>query len=249
MRITFVIALVAASAAAAQTFDVASIKPSAHPVGKDARGRINFEPNRLSAGNVSLLNLIVEAWHVQPFQVTAGPGWLDLDEFDLDARTASAPSKEQMRAMLQSLLTERFHLALHRNTKDMRVYALMVDKGTPKLHSATGELAPTTSPANFHGDMRQFANLISIQLSIPPIPSDDPTRPSIASGPPVPVIDKTGLEGNFDISVNIRPELSSDMYTLWQRALREQLGLKLESTHAPVEVLIIDRIDRKPAEN
>ena len=151
-----------------------------------------------------------------------------------------------MRAMLRSLVAERFRLALHRETREMRVYALSVDKGAPKLHSATGEIAPTTSPANFHGDMRQFANLISIQLSIPPI--DDPTRPSIAAGPPVPVIDKTRLDGNFDISVDL-PHDSGDAYIRWQRALREQLGLRLESTRASVEVLAIDRVERKPAEN
>jgi uncharacterized protein (TIGR03435 family) len=245
MRITFILALIAAPAAA-QIFDVASIKSSAHAVGKDGRGRMNFEPNRVSARNVSLLNLIVEAWHAQPFQVTGQPGWLDLDEFDLDARVTSAASREQMRAMLQSLVAERFRLALHRETREMRVYALTVDKGAPKLHSATGEVAATTSPANFHGDMRQFANLISIQLSIPPI--DDPTRPSIASGPPVPVIDKTRLDGDFDISVDL-PRDSGDAYIRWQRALREQLGLNLESTRAPVEILVIDRVERKPAEN
>jgi uncharacterized protein (TIGR03435 family) len=245
MRLAIGIALLTL-AAAAQVFEVASVKPSAHPVGKDARGAITFEPNRVSARSVSLLNLIVAAWRVQPFQVTGGPGWLDLDEFDLDARAASASGKEQLGAMLQSLLAERFHLSLRRDTKEMRVYALTVDKGTPRLHAATGELAPTTSPANFHGDMRQFANLISIQLSIPPI--DDPTRPSIASGPPVPVIDKTGLEGNFDISVDLPHDLG-DAFTRWQRALRDQLGLKLESARAPVETLVIDRVDRKPSVN
>lgn len=238
--------LVLLTAACAQTFDVATIKPSAHPAGKDYRGKILFEPSRVSAQNVSLLNVIVEAFHVQPFQVLNRPGWLDLDEFDLDARTTSNSTRDQLRALLQSLLGERFHLTLHRESREMRVYTLMVDKRTPKLQAATGELAPSTSPANFHGDMQGFANLVSVQLSIPPM--DDPTRPSIASGPPVPVIDKTGLEGNFDISLDL-PEDSGDAYTRWQRALREQLGLKLESGRAPVEVLVIDHVDRKPLQN
>lgn len=238
--------LVLLTVARAQTFDVATIKPSAHPAGKDYRGKILFEPTRVSAPNVSLLNVIVEAFRVQPFQVVNGPGWFDLDEFDLDARTMSNSTRDQMRVMLQSLLAERFHLAVHRESREMRVYTLMVDKGSPKLHAATGELAPSTSPGNFHGDMRQFANLISIGLSI--APTDDPTRPSIASGPPVPVIDKTGLEGNFDISLDLARD-SGDAYMRFQRALREQLGLKLESGRAPVEVLVIDHVDRKPLQN
>jgi uncharacterized protein (TIGR03435 family) len=237
-----------ASTAFAQSFEVASVKASPRTVGKDYRGTVVLGPNRVSARNVSLKSLIGEAYHVQPFQVTGGPGWLDLDEFDIDARPGATATKDQLRSMLVALLAERFHLELHRDTKEMRVYALSVDKGGPKLHPATGDLRPTTSPQNFHGDMRQFANLISIQLSIPTV--EDPTRPAIASGPPVPVIDKTGLEGNYDISVNLRPDDSGgDSFTRWQRALRDELGLKLDTQRAPVEVLIVDRAERMPTAN
>ncbi len=247
MRIVLGLALLA-STAIAQSFDVASVKANPHAVGKDYRGSVVLGPNRVSARNVSLKGLIVEAYHVQPFQVSGGPGWLDLDEFDLDARPGATATKDQLRSMLVALLTERFHLELHRDTKEMRVYALLVDKGGPKLHPAIGELRPTTSPQNFHGDMRQLANLIAIGLSIPTV--DDPTRPAIASGVPVPVIDKTGLEGNYDISVNLRPDdTAGDSYTRWQRALRDELGLKLETQRAPVELLVIDRAERIPTAN
>jgi uncharacterized protein (TIGR03435 family) len=234
--------------ALAQSFDVASVKPSARAVGKDYRGAVVFGPERVSARNVSLKGLIVEAYHVRPFQVSGGPGWLDLDEFDIDSRAGETATKDQLRAMLQALLTERFHLTLHRDSKEMRVYALSVDKGGPRLHPATGELRPTTSPQNFHGDMRQFADLIAIGLSIPTV--DDPTRPAIASGSPVPVLDETGIEGNFDISVNLRPDDSAgDSFTRWQRALRGELGLKLETRRAPVELLVVDRAERMPTAN
>lgn len=247
MRIVLGLALLA-STAFAQSFDVASVKASPHTVGKDYRGSVVLGPNRVSGRNVSLRALIVEAYHVQPFQVTGGPGWLDLDEFDLDARPGATATKDQLRSMLVALLAERFHLQLHRDAKEMRVYALSVDKGGPKLHPATGELRPTTSPQNFHGDMRQFANLISIGLSIPTV--DDPTRPAIASGAPVPVVDKTGLDGNYDISVNLRPDdTAGDSFIRWQRALRDELGLKLETQRAPVELLVVDRAERIPTAN
>jgi uncharacterized protein (TIGR03435 family) len=247
MRAVFCLGLLA-SAALAQPFEVASVKPSARAVGKDYRGAVVFGSERVSARNVSLKGLIVEAYHVQPFQVSGGPGWLDLDEFDIDARAGATTTKDQLRSMLQALLADRFHLTIHRNSKEMRVYALSVDKGGPKLRPATGELRPTTSPQNFHGDMRQFANLISIGLSIPTV--DDPTRPAIASGSPVPVVDKTGLEGNFDISVNLRPDdAGGDGFARWQQALRDELGLKLESTHAPVELLVVDSAERMPTAN
>ena len=79
---------------------------------------------------------------------------------------------------------------------------------------------------------------------------DDPTRPAIASGAPVPVVDKTGLDGNYDISVNLRPDdTAGDSYTRWQRALRDKLGLKLETQRAQVEVLVVDRAERIPTAN
>src|ERR1700693_5642664 len=134
MRVLLGLALVA-SGAFAQTFDVASVKPSAHPAGKDYRGAVVLAADRVTAHNVSLKNLIVEAYHAQPFQVTGGRGWLDWDEFDLDARAGAPVSKEDLRAMLAALLAERFHLALHQDSKEMRVYALSVDKGGPKLHA------------------------------------------------------------------------------------------------------------------
>jgi uncharacterized protein (TIGR03435 family) len=232
----------------AQSFDVASVKPSARAVGKDYRGAVVFGPERVSARNVSLKGLIVEAYHVQPFQVSGEPGWLDLDEFDVDAHAGGPTGKDELRSMLVALLGERFHLTLHRDLKEMRVYALLVDKGGPKLHPATEELRPSTSPQNFHGDMRQFANMISIGLSIPTV--EDPTRPAVASGPPAPVVDKTGLEGDYDISVNLRPDdAGGDSFTRWQRALRDQLGLKLESQRAAVEVLVVDSVERMPTAN
>jgi uncharacterized protein (TIGR03435 family) len=239
--------LLLASAAYAQTFDAATVKPSPHIAGKDYRGAIVFGPARVSARNVSLAALIVEAWNVQPFQVTGGPGWFDLDEFDLDARAASPAPKAELRTMLQALLTERFHLATHRAQKEMRVYALLVDKGGPKLHATVGEPRPSTSPQDFHGTMRQLANLIAIGLSIPVV--DDPTRPAIASGAPVPVIDETGIEGIYDISVDLPHDAAADSFTRWRRALADQLGLKLEARQALVDVVVVDRVDRTPAGN
>ena len=99
----------------------------------------------------------------------------------------------------------------------------------------------------FRGDLQHFANLLSVQLTIPVI--DDPGRPSIASGPAVPVLDKTGLSGIYDIRVNLKPEPGGDGFTLWQGVLRDQLGLKLESGREMVEVLVVDGAERMPTAN
>src|SRR5690349_580471 len=128
--------LLFATACFAQTFAVASLKPSARTAGKDYRGRIAVQPDRLSARNVSLTDLLVEAYGVQRFQIE-GPGWLDDDEFDLDARADAAANRAELRQMLQSLLAERFELSLRREPKDARVFVLSADKRGVKIHPVT----------------------------------------------------------------------------------------------------------------
>ena len=238
--------LLCAAPCFAQTFAVASLKPSARPAGKDYRGRIAVQPDRLSARNVSLTDLLVEAYGVQRFQIE-GPSWLDDDEFDIDARADNAASRAELRRMLQQLLAERFDLGVRREPRESRVFVLSAGKSGVKLHPVSSD-APASAWPRFHGDMRQFANLLSIQLSIPANASD-PSRPSIASGRPVPVVDETGLEGVYEFKVDLPPELGSDPFVRWQRALQEQFGLKLERRQAPVEFVKVERATRTPRAN
>lgn len=219
------------------------MKASLHVAGRDARGHFVASGDRLSARNVSLKDLIVEAYHVEPFQVS-GPGWFDSSEYDIDAKADAPAGREQLRLMLRALLTERFQLALHRESKETRVFSLVVDKNGPKIHPAK-EGEPTTG--GFHGEMRQLANLISVQLTIPPI--SDPSRPSMASGPPVPVVDKTGLSGTYDFPIDFGANPEADMLQHWQRILQDKLGLKLESQRSPVEFLVVDSAAKLPTAN
>ena len=228
----------AALLAAQSPFEVASVKPSARLVGPDYGNRMSYLPTGFSAKNVTLKRLIAESYHVQPFQVAGGPKWLDSAEYDVEARAASAETRENLRASLQALLTGRFHLALHRETKEMRVYNLL----------GTGhKLKQGTPGAHFHGDLDHFAAFLAVQLTIHGM--DDPTKPGLATGAPMPVINRTGLTAEYDIDVNIRPEPGADMYTLWQRALRDELDLHLESAKAPIEILVIDAADKMPSAN
>jgi uncharacterized protein (TIGR03435 family) len=95
--------------------------------------------------------------------------------------------------------------------------------------------------------MRQLADWIAVQLTIPTL--DDPTRPGRASGSPVPVLDKTGLPGIYDIGLDIRPERGADMFTLWQRFLQDKLGLRLESRRSAVDVLVVEDEEKVPTAN
>jgi uncharacterized protein (TIGR03435 family) len=227
-------------AASGQTaaFDAASVKPSKSIVGHD--GVISIDPIRFSARNATLKRLIFEAYQVPWSQIAGGPAWIDRDEFDIEARAESPASPEQTRLMLRTLLHDRFALTVHSEVRERRVYVLVIGKDGPKLHGAA---APDDMRAwRFHGNMSQFADRLSIQLAIPFL--DDPTIPSHPSGPPTPVVDKTGIEGDYDINVDLKPEPGVDPFTFWQRVLQEQLGLKLESRPAPVEFLVIDHAEK-----
>jgi uncharacterized protein (TIGR03435 family) len=228
-------------------FDVASVRPSQHLVGPDYNNQLTYSPAGFTARNVTLKRLLAEAYHLQMNQIL-GPGWLGQNEYDVEARAEGAGMKEQMAPMLRSLVAERFKLKQHTETREMRVYELVVDDSGPKIRPLNGgEPVSAGAGFHFHGDMRQFADLLAVQLTIPA--SDNPTEPVRASASPIPVVDKTGLPGIFDFSVDMHPELGTDMFTSWRRALKEQLGLRIESRKENVGVLVVDEAAKIPTEN
>lgn len=232
--------LVAGLVLAQPAFEVASVKRSATLKGVDGRGHVTVTGNRVSAKNVTLKALIAAAYRVQVRQVTSELGWLDKDEFDFEAKAADSAQHGDVPAMLKGLITERFKLKLEEQEKEMKVQALLVDQGGPRLEGKAGAL-------HFHGDMRQLADLLGVQATIP-APLDSST-PVIASAAPLFVVDRTGLPGVYDFHVDLKPEIGTDQFTIWKRALKEQLGLKLESQNARVPILVITDATRIPEEN
>jgi uncharacterized protein (TIGR03435 family) len=239
--------LAASGQAAAPAFDVVSIKPVEHIVGLDYNNRLTYSSNGLAARNITLKRLIAEAYGLQLSQVS-GPKWIDENEYDIDARTAGAASREQMLLMLRSLLAERFNLKQHSETREMRVYDLMVGKSGVKIHPVNdGEIDTTHAGSHFRGDMRSFADFLAVLFTLP-APSS-PSEPVIAGGPQIPVLDKTGLTGVFDFSVDMRPELGTDGFAMGQRVLRDQLGLDIESRKENVVIVVVDDAAKIPTEN
>ncbi len=228
-------------------FDVASVKPSQHLVGPDYNNQLSYSPTGIIARNVTLKRLVAEAYQLQLNQVL-GPSWLDKNEYDIEARSAGAGTREQHGVMLRSLVAQRFKLTQHSETREMRVYELVIGKSGPKIHPIGGGENPTAQTGfHFHGDLRQFADLLTVQLSIPA--ADNPAEPARASASPTLVLDKTELPGIFDFSVDIHPELGTDMFATWQRALEDQLGLRIEGRKGNVTVLVVDKAERIPTEN
>ena len=230
------------------SFEVASVRPSQHEVGPDYNNQIAYSAVRFTGKNVTLKRLIAEAWHCQMNQVS-GPAWIDRNEYDIETRVPAGADHQQIVLMLRALLSDRFHLKQHSETNEMRVYELTVGKGGPKIQPAKPEAAdnPPGPGFHFHGDMRQFADLLALQFSIPAAP--DPTTPVRAGGTMIPVLDKTGLQGIYDFTADIRPDPATDAFTAWKRVLEDQLGLDIESRKAGVSILVVDDATKAPTAN
>jgi uncharacterized protein (TIGR03435 family) len=223
-------------------FDAASIKPFSRGgggrnggtgVNPPISGGLRFPPGRVvsAPAGVTVRKLILEAYHLTAYQLSGGPGWLDSDRFDLEAKAEGA-SENQLRQMLRTLLAERFQLVLHRETKEMPVYALIVGKNGPKFHEwKEGDPLPAFGSG---GHAENFRDVGTIQR----------LADVLSAGPDLgrPVLDKTGLKGVYLFYVEW--DAGEDFLP----AMQQQLGLKLESQRDPVDTLIIDHID-KPTTN
>jgi uncharacterized protein (TIGR03435 family) len=175
-------------------------------------------------------------------QISGGPAWTGLDRFDIDAKAASPSTPSQMSQMLGALLAGRFQLVFHRETKVISAYALVVAKGGPKLHAANeGGPLPARPPGGFAArqSMKQLAGIVTVYLKLQ-FPSSGELP--LSEPEPLPVIDQTGLTGNYDVVLDLSK--SRD----WFAVLEQQLGLKLEARKVPVEMLVIDRAE-KPVAN
>jgi uncharacterized protein (TIGR03435 family) len=133
-------------------FEAASVKPSAPPAGRGAirpgpqGGPGSGDPGRLTYSFSTISDLIVDAYSVKRSQISGGPNWLDSERFDIVAKVPEGATKEQVKAMLQNLLAERFKLTLHRETKELPMYALVVGSKGPKLKvSAVNDAPPATA--------------------------------------------------------------------------------------------------------
>ena len=225
------------------SFASASVKVSQSRIGHE--GRINTGPEQLTARNVTLKRLIYEAWQAPYDRLAGGPEWVSTEEYDIDAKAPHPVSSPELRQMLQALLASRFKLTVRTEERESRVYTLRVGTGGPTLHGPVGEDRPGVW--RFHGDLNQFADVLALKLTIPLVA--DPATPSVAQGAPVPVVNKTGIEGVFDLALPMSLDAREEPLTFWQRTLKEQLGLRLEpGQEEPVEFFVIEHAVRAPSE-
>ena len=241
-----------AQSAAPPAFEVASVKINRQDAFKDAA--LDVQAATLTIRNRNLRQIAAFAYNLQWSQI-AGPSWIDSDRFDIIAKAAKAASEDDVRPMLQTLLAERFHFAAHRETRTTEVLALTVPRGGHKMTPSKKAEGP---PASHQGPaLWTVVEGVTLAQVCEDISHD---RDSI------PFVDMTGLTGRFDFAFNIqkyrdalrarmmsepRPNVSESelKFTFIQDLISGELGLKVDQRKAPIEFLVIDRADQRPAEN
>jgi bla regulator protein BlaR1 len=273
------------------SFEVASIKPDHSQADHSGANLIRVggpDTSRWTASNLTAKMLVTFAYNMKDFQVSGGPSWINSDRFDIDAKVEDSlaeqmqklprlQQQDQMRLMVRSLLADRFKLTVSHDTKELPIYELVIAKGGSKLKESAppdaqdslvprpsapgpGGALPTPPRGGFMMSMGRggeatltskgspianLVNLLSVQVGRQ-------------------VFDKTGLKGEYDISLQwtsdmglgggpllITPDSAgandaggTSIFT----ALQDQLGLRLESTKGPVDTIVIEHIE-EPSEN
>jgi uncharacterized protein (TIGR03435 family) len=228
------------------------------------------------SGEATMRVLLLRAYDVKSYQLS-GPAWMDTERYEIAAKIPAGATKEQVPGMLQALLTERFHGAVHRESSELSVYGLVVAKGGPKLKPAAPD-NPDVTP----GQPEPMPKMTVGKDGFPEFPpgynknsglafaqgmkiwSKNRTMDSLAdllSGQSDrPVLDMTGLQGGYEFTLSFRfermktasgegAEVTEFPGELVHAAVQSQLGLKLEPRKAPVEILVVDQIEKLPTGN
>jgi bla regulator protein blaR1 len=240
------------SETAIPAFEAASVKPH-QDTGRRDRTR-NIEPGRITAMDFTLGELIGAAYGVKRYQIS-GPDWIvnvsSSVTYDIAATAGKTVSVEETLRMLRPLLAERFHLVVHRETRELPVFALGVAKGGPKLKEPGDGGERSMRPDSDGGLAFKNYSMTDLAEWLTGLPSIDR-----------PVIDHTGLAGRFSFAPNLfgvakgadpgdvkRSMVGPDAADTLRATLPEQLGLKLEEQKAPIEMLVIDHADKVPTAN
>jgi uncharacterized protein (TIGR03435 family) len=217
-------------------FEVTSVKANTSGAAPVGAGR--FSNGEFRTTNIPLRLLMRQAFQrMQNDDLVGGPSWLDTDRWDIAAK-ADSPTADML-PMIRTLLADRFKLITHHETRDRSIYALVIARRDGQLGPS---LRPSTGPSDFRdvtGAFTAHAVPIRILVDVLAVPAQRT------------VIDRTGLAGTYDVDLHWAPLFAgradvpptSDGPSIFT-AVQEQLGLKLESTKAPVDVLVIDSAEK-----
>ncbi|MFZ0819123.1 MAG: TIGR03435 family protein [Candidatus Acidiferrales bacterium] len=241
-------------AAAPAAFDVADVHTSPKTTFPFFQGGV-LQGTRYVLRNATMVDLIATAYGVDNNNVLGGPSWLETDHFDVIAKVSPGTTMEAIKPMLQAMLTDRFKLALHQDTKPMPVFVLTVGKGNPKLKEAdpAGTTGCGPSP-NQQPPTPGTVFYIMVTCKNMTMEAFAEQVHQMAGGYLTnPVVDQTGLKGawDFDIKWTGRGALAqagADGISIFD-AVDKQLGLKLDAQRIPLPVYVVDSANEKPTDN
>ena len=207
------------------TFEAATIKVDSISTSETG----TFDHGRFIIRWATLRHLVGSAYDTPVDRVRGGPKWVDSTRFDVSAKADETASGAEARLMLRTFLTEQFHLQVHNEDQSERVYLLQVDARGSKLHEST---ADATGPSGCFGVMT--CRKVTMATLARALRAHD-------TGIDVPVVDETGLKGTYDVTLKVAVgDAENDSGPTIFRAVREQLGLKLQASKRPVNFLVID---------
>jgi len=235
-------------------YDVVSIKPN---TSGNEWVSISVDPDKYSATNVSLKSLIEKAYGIKVDLIVGEPRWVDSARFDIRAKIVDPDTEmlkkltpEQSRLMFQSLLADRFQLRVHKESKVLPIYEMVIAKDGPKFKQSPP--MPSVADEGSVGLRRGSISVQNTELTahaVPMVSLADQLSHTLHRA----VTDKTGLVGDYDFSLKWDPdhelgESSESSTASIFPAIQDQLGLKLQSTKGPVETLVVDHVEM-PSEN
>ena len=238
-------------------WDVALVKP--HPA-DDPSMSWQMTDDGLTLTNLPLEQMLCSAWDLKPYQLEGLAPWMKSSRFDLTAKvsgdTVAAYKKlstAQRRQMLQALLTERFQLKTHLDTRTLPLYDLVVDKSGSKLKPTTAVTPPSEEEFKAHPDKYKAGSMTMgpgmFEATAVPVRA---LASQLANAVSKPVHDQTHLTGSYDITLHYRPDDqpsnadTNDLPSIFS-AVQEQLGLKLVPSKGPVETLVLDAAQKPEA--
>jgi uncharacterized protein (TIGR03435 family) len=235
-------------------FQLADVHASAHSLNPYARS--TFRGDRYIMRQENMVDLIANAYSVDPNNVFGGPSWLETDRFDIYAKTPPKTSPAAVKLMLRALLADRFKLVVHTDSKPLLAYVLSLGKGAPKMTEAAD---PSADPACKYIDPPPNPPAGSVPLYT--FSCHNTTMEAFAqdlhdwAGDYMsnPVVDSTGLKGAWDFEIKFHSKgraarAGADGITIFD-AVDKQLGLKLEARTSPLPVVAVDSVDEKPTPN
>jgi uncharacterized protein (TIGR03435 family) len=246
----------------APSFEVASVRSASAPVqtGGSTGFRESIDPQQVRYSFVTLQFLITRAYAIKNYQIS-GPGWLDTEHFDVVARLPNGATREQVPAMLQALLAERFRMVVHWEDRRQPVYALVVGRDGSRL-KASSQGGESNKGPGASGPALTFSPQGHIELIRTTLGRFADTLTSFVGSP---VVDMTGIQGEFNITLDVSmkdlPALQSMVRVGQDQELPDspesaslfsavrELGLKLEARRAPIRHLVVDSAAKVPTEN